>query len=166
MTQVEINDSNFHEYFFDARKNTPQDGQILVVYEAIAFLKNGTDKQRLIDLISTNDSAISASQMMKNALHATERDSVRVLIEIINDLLSGMRVDKVLKKPYKYKIEIFFYTWPEYVPNDPHWRSVSLLRLDKAKKSQEEIENMFKDLEIQKVNQNAFKEIVEVRQEV
>lgn len=135
--QLEINDSNFHEYFFDAKKFTPQDGQILVVYEAIAVLQNGLDKKRLIDLLITDGAAISASQMMKNALHATERDSVRVLIEILNDLLSGMRIDKVLKKSYKYKLELFFYTWPECVPNDPHWKSVSLIRLDEVAKLQE-----------------------------
>ena len=46
------------------------------------------------------------------------------------DLMSGMSVDDVMKKPYKFTVEMFFYTKKEYLPkNDPHWTTVSLLNV-------------------------------------
>jgi hypothetical protein len=47
------------------------------------------------------------------------------------DLLAGMTHEEVAKKKYKFTIEIYFYTQPEYIPrDDPHWISVSLINLD------------------------------------
>lgn len=137
MDELVITEENFDKYFFDVRKHNPQKGQIMVVYRAMAKLVKGPEKKQLIDLLCQTDKAVAASQVMKKLLFACEEDSVRVPLEIVNDLKTGFSIDKVLKKPYKYKIEIFYYTWPECVPNDPHWESISLLNLSDFFKAQE-----------------------------
>jgi hypothetical protein len=52
-------------------------------------------------------------------------------LEIGEDLKSGMSVEEVQKKPYKYKMEMYYYTMPEYVPKgDLHWSACTVLNLD------------------------------------
>ena len=118
-------EQEFWSKFFDVKKHKPQKGQIMVVYEAIASLVKGAEKQQLVNLLCQPDKAIPVSQMMKNVFNACEEDSVSVPLQMLQDLREGMSIDKVLKKPYKFKMQMFFYTWPECVPNDPHWKSIS-----------------------------------------
>jgi len=142
MNQEYTSEENFNKYFFDVRQqNGPKHGQIMVSYSAMADFVKGPEKKQMISLVCKPDKAIAASQVMRKLLHATEIDSVRVPRMIIEDLLSGMSIDKVLKKPYRYKIEVFFYTWPECVPNDPHWTSISLMHMNDFFKAKEENES-------------------------
>lgn len=127
---VEITDENFNQYFFDVRQHSPKPGQIMVCYSAMADFKTGPEKRQMIDLLSKPGKGVPASQVMRKLLLACEEDSVRVPKMIIEDLLSGMTPKQVERKAYRYKLEMFFYTMPEYVPNDPHWTSISLLHLD------------------------------------
>ena len=47
------------------------------------------------------------------------------------DLLAGMTEEDVALKPYKYTLEMFFYSNPNNIPkDDPHWSIISLLNLD------------------------------------
>lgn len=143
---VEINETNFTDYFFDIKNHKPQRGQIMARYSSMAELIKGEEKKYLIKLLTEKDKAVSASQFMKKALLATEKESVRIPIQIANDLLSGMDEKKVLNKVYKFQMEAFFYTWPECVPsNDIHWECVSLRNLDKF--LEQTVEQAFKDTE-------------------
>ena len=115
--------------FFDVRTHQPQKGQALCCYSAMAELINGVDKEELLALLCS-DRVIPASQMMLKMFHACEADSIRVPKEIVQDLLEGFSFQQVLKKKYKYKLEMFFYAAPEDVPIDSHWSIISLLNLD------------------------------------
>jgi hypothetical protein len=143
---VEINENNFTDYFFDIKNHKPQRGQIMARYSSMAELIKGEEKKYLIKLLTEKDKAISASQFMKKALLATEKESVRIPMKIANDLLSGMDEKKVLNKVYRFQMEVFFYTWPECVPsNDIHWECVSLKNLDKF--LEQAVEQAFKESE-------------------
>lgn len=73
----------------------------------------------------------ATAQVMRKLLFASEIDSYKVPRQMAEDLLSGMTEEEVNKKPYKYKLEMFFYSKPEHIPkDDPHWSSISILNLD------------------------------------
>jgi len=129
--EVVIDDSNFDEYFRDTRQNTPKEGEIVACYTAIAEFVRGPEKQHMIDLLRNTEKAVPGTQVMKKLLYACEKDSFGVPLQMAKDMLSGMTVDEILDKPYKYKVEIFYYTKPEHVPvDDPHWSTISLMNLD------------------------------------
>jgi hypothetical protein len=74
---------------------------------------------------------IPCTQVMRKLLCTTEVDSYRVPLEMAKDLLGGMTREKCAQKEYKYTVEMYFYTKPEYVPHDdPHWQLISILNLD------------------------------------
>lgn len=135
--ELVINSENFNQYFFDARTHKPQKGQVMVVYRANATLVKGPEKEQLVDLLCNTEKAVPASQIMRKLFFATEEDSVKVPLQIVEDLKNGKSKKDVLKRPYKYKLEIYYYTKPEYIPDDPHWESISLMHMSdyfKAKK--------------------------------
>jgi len=137
--ELEITNENFDEYFQDVRKGEPQPGQIIACYSAIAEFVDGNQKRDMIDLLQYTDKMLPAIQVMKKCFCASEADSYRVPLKMAEDLLSGMSRNEVAKKSYKYTIEMYFYTRPEYVPeNDPHWTTISILNLQEhlAKKDE------------------------------
>jgi hypothetical protein len=72
---------------------------------------------------------------------AHQKDAIRVPLEIAKDLISGMTEEEVAKKPYKYTLEMYFYTQKENVPsNNPHWFIVNLLNLDKFLESESKLD--------------------------
>lgn len=139
---VEITDENFHEYFFDVRLHEPKKDQIMVCYSAMADFGAGAEKRQMIELLTKKDKAIAASNVMRKLLFASEKDSVRVPKEMLEDLINGMSFKEVEKKKYRYKLEIFYYTNPEYVPIDPHWTSISLIDVSKYFQDKDEIESL------------------------
>lgn len=129
--ELEINETNFDQYFFDIRQNNIQRGQVIAVYTAIAEFVDGPEKKQMIALLSETDKVIPATHIMRKLLFASELDSYKIPQQILEDLLSGMSVDEVAAKPYKYTLEMYFYTKPEYVPkNDRHWSIISVMNLD------------------------------------
>lgn len=124
-----IDEHNFSDYFRDVRKSTPDKGDIMVCYSAVAYFGSSNEKQNMIDLLKISDKAKAAAQVMKKLHGADERDSFRVPREIAEDLME-MSEEAVLNKEYKYNFQMFFYTQPEYVPKDnPHWTTVSILNV-------------------------------------
>jgi hypothetical protein len=100
-------------------------------YCATAEFVGGRLKKDIIDLIVNRDKAEAATRVMRKLGCAVERDSIRVVKEIAKDLASGMTPQEVEDKPYKYGVEVFYYTKKEYVPdNDPHWSLIALKNLD------------------------------------
>lgn len=129
--ELVITKDNFEEYFFDVRKHEPKRGQIMASYTAVAEFMDGPEKRNVIDLLKDTDKMIATSQVMRKLLHASEVDSYRVPKNMAQDLFDGVDVNDVAAKPYKYTVELFFYTNKELVPkDDPHWRVISLLNLD------------------------------------
>jgi hypothetical protein len=128
--QIEISDSNFEDYFFDVRMHTPKQGQIIACFTATAELVKGPEKKNVIDLLRDTDKMIATTQVMRKLLHASEVDSYRVPRQMAADMALGMSIEDCMEKPYKYTLEMFYYTLPEYIPkDDPHWSSVSIVNL-------------------------------------
>jgi hypothetical protein len=130
MTELEINDDNFDEYFRETRNNTPKKGEVIACYTAIAHLVDDPQKRNIIDLLRNCDKALPTSQVMRKCFNAREADSYRIPRMMAEDMLKGMSRDEVAQKEYKYTIELFFYARPEHIPNDPHWSVISILNLE------------------------------------
>jgi hypothetical protein len=129
--ELVITEENFDEYFHDVRQHEPEQGQIMACYSAVAYFVDGNQKRNMMDLLQYTNKMIPAVQVMKKCFCASELDSYRVPREMAEDLLSGMSRDQVAKKEYKFTVEMFFYTRPEYVPqDDPHWTTISILNLE------------------------------------
>ena len=63
---------------------------------------------------------------------ALEEDSIRVLLQMTEDLIAGMSVDEVAEKDYKMVVEYNYWTSKECVPtDDPHWSVINILNDDK-----------------------------------
>lgn len=128
----EINEDNFALYFRDVRTSVPEPGDVMAQYSAVAELVDGNEKRQLISLLTSTEGKMEATaQVMRKLLFASEIDAYRVPRLMAEDLLSGMSVEEVAVKPYRYTLEMFFFSKPENVPHkDPHWSSISLLNLD------------------------------------
>jgi hypothetical protein len=129
MEEIVIDENNFDQYFFDVRLHKPQTGQIMACYSAIGEFVRSNEKKQLIDLLKMPGKAMAATQIMRKLFNASELDSIRIPRQIAEDLKGGMAEDLILDKPYKFKLEMFFYTDPKHLPADPHWSSISLLGL-------------------------------------
>lgn len=141
--KLEINDENFHEYFRDVRTAKPERGDVIARFRATAELVDGNEKQNIMDLLMKTDKAVAASQVMRKLFNACERDSYRVPKEMCQDLLE-IGYNKTLEKPYKFTLELFFYTKKEFFPEDnPHWSLISLMNTDQfiEKTTEMEIED-------------------------
>ena len=132
MSEMEtvINESNFEKYFFDVRRFKPQRGQVMARYMAVAEFIDGMMKKNIIDLLH-KDKAEAAVTVMRKLGCATEGDAIRVVREVCDDLVSGMGVEEVEKKVYKYTLESFYYTQKEHFPiDDPHWSLINVRNMD------------------------------------
>lgn len=132
MSEMEtvIDESNFEKYFFDVRRFKPQRGQVMARYMAVAEFIDGMMKKNIIDLLH-KDKAEAAVAVMRKLGCATEGDAIRVVREVCDDLVSGMGVEEVEKKAYKYTLESFYYTQKEHVPvDDPHWSLINVRNMD------------------------------------
>lgn len=130
-SDIILDDENFEEYFFDARRFRPKRGQVMACYTAMVDFVDGFEKRQLIDLLQTTDKAVPAANVMKRLCYAVEPDCYRVPREMMGDLLSGMTSDEVAEKKYRFKTEMFYYCDPENVPTDDlHWSCVTLKNLD------------------------------------
>jgi len=132
MQELEIDEGNFHEHFRDVRISTPFRGDVMAQYTAVAEFVDGNEKRQIISLLASTENKMEATaQVMRKLLFASEVDAYRVPRLIAEDLISGMSVGEVAAKPYKYTLEMFFYTDPSNVPkDDPHWSCISLLSLE------------------------------------
>lgn len=130
-TELVIDETNFHEHFFDVRQHTPKRGQVMARFTAIAQLVDGQLKRDLINLLRNTEKAIPATNVMRKLGCATEGEATRVCIELAQDMLAGLSDDEVAQKVHEYQLESFYYTQPENVPqDDPHWSTIALLNLD------------------------------------
>ncbi len=131
INEIVIDESNFDQYFFDARKHRPQQGQVMAKFTAIAVFGEGPAKMDVIKLLKI-DKAHQASQVMQKIHLAKPPDCFRVLREMCEDLYSGMTDEQVNKKEYEFLLEAVYYTKKEYVPKrDPHWETLHVLQYDK-----------------------------------
>jgi len=130
--ELVITEENFSKYFRDVRSSKPERGEIIAQYSASAEFVDGNEKRQIISLLTSTENKMEATaQVMRRLLHASELDAYRVPRVMAEDLLLGMGEEEVAAKPYKYTLEMFFYTKPEFVPkDDPHWISISVLNLE------------------------------------
>jgi hypothetical protein len=127
--EIEIDESNFSQYFRDVRTGVMERGDIIAQYAASAELVDGLEKRQIVSLLKDTENKMEATaQVMRKLLFASEIDAYRVPRMMAEDMLSGMSEDEVVSKPYKYTLEMFFYSKPEHVPkDDPHWSVISVL---------------------------------------
>ena len=139
--ELVITDENFSEYFHDVRKCSPQKGEIMVCYSASAEFVEGFEKKQMVSLLKMDGKVEAATQVMRKLLFASDLDAIRVPKDILKDLVSGMSEEEVLKKPYDYTVEMFFYAKPEYIPeDDPHWKKITILNMDEFLAKKDEME--------------------------
>jgi len=133
--ELEINEQNFADYFKDVRKGKFEKGDVIAQYSASAEFVDGGEKRQIISLLTDTENKMEATaQIMRKLLFASELDAYRIPKQMAEDLLSGMSCDDCAKKPYKYTLEMFFYTKPDNVPSDdPHWSIISVVDLEKNK---------------------------------
>jgi hypothetical protein len=119
--------------FFPIGTHRPVKGQVIASYAAMAEFIDGEDKRVIVEAVQRpGASVLSAVKLMRKRCHATEVDATRVLKEIIQDLQAGMSVEEVLVKPYRFTLELFYYTEPKNIPEDDlHWSQITLLQSDK-----------------------------------
>jgi hypothetical protein len=126
-----ITDKNFGEYFFKADGNyKPEKGQVLARFQAAADFVDGWMKRNIIQMLCENKRGADTSlRVMRKLVNATEKDAVKVLLEMANDLKNGLSVDEVADKPYRFVMEQFYWTKKEYVPDDLHWDIIECVDL-------------------------------------
>jgi hypothetical protein len=72
---------------------------------------------------------------MRKYAGASERDSIKVMLDIVNDLESGMTRQEVYDKIYTYDCEFFYFADPRSVPiNDKKWSVIQLFGNEEDKK--------------------------------
>lgn len=135
-----IDESNFHEYFFDVRQHGPKKNHIMARFSAVAEFIDGKMKQDIIYLLTSVDNGgLSAVKVMQKLGCATYEGSVDICTEIADDLKAGLErgmslesiSEEVENKAYSYHYEQFFYTEAQCVPKDnPHWDIIRLENLD------------------------------------
>jgi len=129
LEKLEIDESNFEDYFFDVRHNKPKPGQVLACHESLADLIDGNLKRDFIHvLMHSKKGGSGGPRLLQKLAGATEESSYALTKSILGDLLSGMSTDEVASKPYEFRCQHFYYTWRGCIPtNDPHWWSASLI---------------------------------------
>lgn len=129
MEDLVIDESNFGQHFRDVRVSKPERGEVMAQYTASADFVDGNEKRQVISLLTSTEGKMEATaQVMRKLLFASEVDAYRVPRLMAEDLMAGMGEEEVAAKPYRYTLEMFFYTKPENVPkDDPHWSSICLL---------------------------------------
>jgi hypothetical protein len=153
--EIEINEKNFAEYFRDVRTGKFEKGDVIAQYSASAEFVDGGEKKQIISLLLETENKMEATaQIMRKLLFASELDAYRVPKQIAEDLLSGQSVEDCAKKPYKYTLEMFFYTKPDNIPSDdPHWSVISVLDLEKNKLNSNIETKILSDEENKKLNE-------------
>jgi len=163
--EEEITGENFSEFFKDVRTCTPERGEVMAQYTAVAEFVEGNEKRQIISLLTSTENKMEAtSQVMRKLLFASEVDSYKVPRMMAEDMLGGMSEDECASKPYKYTLEMFFYTKSENIPkDDPHWSVISVLNLDEFLDKKDEVvgsrilskeESEELNLELRKQNEN------------
>lgn len=128
--ELVIDESNFNEYFFDAKKYSPKQGQVLACYETMAELVDSDLKKNIVQILqSSEQGATSVVSILQKHANAPYDDALKLTKEILLDL-QKMSVEQVLAKPYEFRCQIFYYTEKQYIPcNDRHWWSTSLIEV-------------------------------------
>lgn len=126
--EIVIDETNFTEFFRDVKTSKPQQGDVLVVYRSMAELTDGELKEQMVDaLICAKVGAQKAIQLFIKLGSASYKEAVKVVKQMCQDLVDGLDTKSVILKPYKFLLELQFYTRPEYVPeNNPHWEVIKL----------------------------------------
>jgi hypothetical protein len=134
MSDLEITDQNFDEYFFDVRKNSPKPGQVMVCYTATAEFVDGNLKRDITYLLAATDKVDAAVQLMRKLGWASDQDAIRICREVVEDLAAGKTSDEIAETIYKYQLKAYYYIDKEnldFIPkDDPHWDVIELKNLE------------------------------------
>lgn len=123
-----MSDEWFEGNFFDVKTNRPRPGQILAKFTAMADFVDDWVKKNVVSLLcKVPGGAASAQKVLRNMVGATEIDSIRVPLAIAKDLAEGMTEAEVLEKPYRFRLEKYWWAERAAVPSDnPHWTVIDV----------------------------------------
>ena len=128
--ELVIDESNFNQYFFDVKNHSPKFGQVMAVYTAESELVDGDLKRDIIYLLSCTSKYKQCVAMLNKIGLASHADSIRICMEIAQDLKNSKTSQEIRDKPYAYRLEAFYYTEKENIPsNDPHWSFMEIKNL-------------------------------------
>lgn len=134
MNDLIIDETNFDQYFKDISSSKPEKGDILACYTTKATLSGGDLKKDII--LAAEENIYSAIKLLQKIAKARYLDSIKILREIISDILSGKSKEEVESKEYEYIAEFFYYTKREYIPeDDPHWSTLKIHNINDFKKN-------------------------------
>lgn len=123
-----LTENNFTEHFFDVRRQGPRKGQVMARFSAMADLVDDWVKCNMVTLLlKQKKGSESVCKIMANMIGATEKDSIRIPLEMATDLANGMTTQQVLEKPYRFKLEQYYWTTKECVPDNVHWSVIDIL---------------------------------------
>lgn len=150
--EIIIDESNFHEHFFDITKFKPKKGQVLARYTAMAEFVEGDVKDFVVGALLNNPlGAEMSSKVMKHHCHATDEYASLIPLQIAEDLKNGDTPEEVKKKAYRFQIEYFYWTAPENIPTDDvHWEMITV--------SKSEMEIAWKEVEAEELDDMEQKE--------
>lgn len=129
MQELIIDKSNFSQYFKEISGYKPEKDDIMACYTTKAKFVSGELKKDIIDSVEGN--VHSSIKILQKIAKARYMDAIKILKEIIIDILSGKTKEEIENKEYEYTAEFFYYTKKEYVPeDDPHWSTLKLYKID------------------------------------
>ena len=127
-----IDETNFNEYFRDASKCLPKQGDILVRYRAIAdFIDGDFKKDVVFQLCNSSFGARASIQLIRKLGKTNEKEALLLAKKICEDLFGGMTEQEVLAKAYPYMLEMFFFANKDHIPkDDKHWECITITNLE------------------------------------
>jgi len=120
------------ENFRLVRDHKPENGDIICKYNAVAYFVNGDTKRNIIyQLLNSDNSLHVCLNQMLYLVGARYKEALECLKQMLNDLSAGMSEEQVLMKEYRFVVEYFYYTKPEFFPKDDnHWTLITLKNLE------------------------------------
>lgn len=132
MSELVIDETNFHVFFREVERNRPEKGDVMVVYRSMADFCSGDLKEQVVEaLFEEKIGPTKAIKLMKRFGKTSNREALRVVKNVFMDLYNGMSKNMVIAKTYEFMIEIYYYTKEEFIPkDDKKWEIIKIANLD------------------------------------
>lgn len=125
----EVTDDNFHLYFFDASKHEKKPDQVKVRFRQHMSLESSPLKEEIIRyLAEIEGGVINAIRMLMDHAACSKEQAIKLCHEMIAFMYNSKRnhidISSVIKAPFRYTVDMYYYTKPEHVPKDSRWTIV------------------------------------------
>lgn len=125
----EVTDDTFHLYFFDVSKHERQPDQIKVRFRQHMSLDESPLKEEIVRyLTEIEGGVINAVRLLVDNAACSKEQAMKLCHEMISFIYNPKRksidISGVIKAPFRYTVDLYYYTKPEYVPKDSRWTVV------------------------------------------